>query len=121
MGIEAEPRKELLGLVRALAERIRLDEELRKPLSYLTHGNSSMVASVDPQTMPSSSLGGNAAVLEKVRMELGDCCRCTLSGIRHRIVFGEGNPGADLVFVGEAPGADEDEQGRPFVGRRGSC
>ena len=57
--------------------------------------------------------------LEQVRAELGDCHRCKLAGGRRTIVFGEGNPHAELVFVGEGPGADEDEQGRPFVGRAG--
>ncbi|KMP12626.1 hypothetical protein UR09_00850 [Candidatus Nitromaritima sp. SCGC AAA799-A02] len=57
--------------------------------------------------------------MEDVRDELGDCTRCKLSGGRKTIVFGSGNPRADLVFVGEGPGADEDEQGLPFVGRAG--
>jgi DNA polymerase len=57
--------------------------------------------------------------LEEIRADLGDCHRCKLAGGRHTIVFGEGNPHAELVFVGEGPGADEDEQGRPFVGRAG--
>jgi uracil-DNA glycosylase family 4 len=57
--------------------------------------------------------------LPKVRDELGDCTRCKLSETRKTIVFGSGNPKADLVFVGEGPGADEDEQGLPFVGRSG--
>ncbi|MBT6718638.1 MAG: uracil-DNA glycosylase [Nitrospina sp.] len=57
--------------------------------------------------------------LTQVREELGDCTRCKLSQGRKNIVFGSGNPQADLVFVGEGPGADEDEQGFPFVGRAG--
>jgi DNA polymerase len=57
--------------------------------------------------------------LNDVRMDLGDCRRCDLYKGRKNIVFGEGNPNAELVFVGEAPGADEDDQGRPFVGRAG--
>jgi len=57
--------------------------------------------------------------LEQIRADLGDCHRCKLARGRHNIVFGEGNPRAELVFVGEGPGADEDEQGRPFVGRAG--
>lgn len=50
---------------------------------------------------------------------LGDCRRCGLCETRSTIVFGVGNPEADLMFVGEAPGADEDRQGEPFVGRAG--
>jgi DNA polymerase len=57
--------------------------------------------------------------LTVVRDELGDCTRCKLSGGRRNIVFGVGNPQADLVFVGEAPGADEDMRGEPFVGVAG--
>jgi len=57
--------------------------------------------------------------LEQLRGELGDCRRCRIHLGRRNIVFGEGNPQAALVFVGEAPGADEDAQGRPFVGRAG--
>jgi DNA polymerase len=57
--------------------------------------------------------------LDKIRADLGDCQRCKLWQTRTNIVFGEGNPNAELMFVGEAPGADEDASGRPFVGRAG--
>jgi DNA polymerase len=58
--------------------------------------------------------------LQAVREDLGDCTRCKLHTLgRRQIVFGVGNPNADLMFVGEAPGADEDIQGEPFVGRAG--
>ena len=58
--------------------------------------------------------------LQAIRDELGDCTRCKLHTLgRKQIVFGVGNPAADIMFVGEAPGADEDVQGVPFVGRAG--
>ena len=57
--------------------------------------------------------------LLRVREDLGECTRCKLYKHRHTIVFGDGNPKAELVFVGEGPGADEDAQGLPFVGRAG--
>jgi len=57
--------------------------------------------------------------LEEIRNDLGDCQRCKLSPSRQNIVFGSGNSHAKLMFVGEAPGADEDKQGLPFVGRAG--
>jgi len=57
--------------------------------------------------------------LEDIRRDLGDCTRCPLHRGRTHLVFGEGNPRAELMFVGEAPGEDEDRQGRPFVGRSG--
>src|SRR5262245_19731720 len=60
-----------------------------------------------------------AAGLEAIRVEIGDCQRCKLAPKRTNIVFGSGNANAELVFVGEAPGFDEDQQGLPFVGRAG--
>lgn len=57
--------------------------------------------------------------LEQVREQLGDCTRCELCAGRKSIVFGSGNPNADLMFIGEGPGQQEDEQGLPFVGRAG--
>ncbi len=54
-----------------------------------------------------------------VRADLGECTRCKLHTTRHKIVFGDGSAAAKLVFVGEGPGADEDAQGLPFVGRAG--
>jgi len=63
----------------------------------------------------------SAAALQAIRQHLGaDCSRCKLHTLgRTQVVFGVGNPDADLMFVGEAPGADEDVQGEPFVGRAG--
>ena len=57
--------------------------------------------------------------LSQIQKDLGACERCKLCKTRTNIVFGEGNPKARLMFVGEGPGANEDEQGRPFVGRAG--
>ncbi len=62
----------------------------------------------------------NAEKLRLIREDLGDCTRCILHTLgRKQIVFGTGNPNSELMFVGEGPGADEDEQGVPFVGRAG--
>jgi DNA polymerase len=58
-------------------------------------------------------------LLKKLREEIGDCRRCKLSQKRTHIVFGEGNPDARLIFIGEAPGREEDLQARPFVGDAG--
>jgi DNA polymerase len=68
-----------------------------------------------------AALFRNAAeALVAIRDEIGDCTRCKLHALgRRQVVFGVGNPNADLMFVGEAPGADEDVQGEPFVGRAG--
>jgi DNA polymerase len=54
-----------------------------------------------------------------IRQELGECARCKLAGGRTTLVFGVGDPKAELMFVGEGPGADEDVQGEPFVGKAG--
>ncbi len=72
-----------------------------------------------PQTSAAVPVEERAAALEAIREDLGDCTRCALHRGRHTIVFGVGNPAARLMFVGEGPGADEDAQGLPFVGRAG--
>jgi uracil-DNA glycosylase len=63
--------------------------------------------------------GDRAARLQRLREELGECRRCRLGETRRKLVFGVGNPEAELLLVGEAPGRDEDEQGEPFVGPAG--
>jgi uracil-DNA glycosylase len=70
--------------------------------------------------LPLSFSKNSEEALIALRADIGDCARCKLHGLgRRQIVFGVGNPDADLMFVGEAPGADEDEQGVPFIGRAG--
>ena len=64
-------------------------------------------------------LAGSGETLEAIRADIGDCQRCKLASGRKTIVFGQGHPKARLMFVGEAPGADEDEQGLAFVGKAG--
>ncbi len=61
----------------------------------------------------------SAETLKEIRTDLGDCRRCRLSKSRKNIVFGTGNPGAKLMFVGEGPGYEEDQSGEPFVGAAG--
>jgi DNA polymerase len=69
---------------------------------------------------PEHGAGDPVKALKIIRQDLGDCTRCKLHKLgRKQIVFGVGNPRAQLMFVGEGPGADEDEQGEPFVGRAG--
>ena len=82
-----------------------------------------------PAAAPDEAVGGASVqlfasaddALQALRSEIGaDCSRCKLHTLgRRQVVFGVGNPSADLMFVGEAPGADEDVQGEPFVGRAG--
>ena len=77
------------------------------------------VMSAAPTVLPAATAGETAGRLALIREDIGDCTRCRLHERRSRIVFGSGNPQATLVFVGEGPGADEDAQGLPFVGRAG--
>lgn len=119
---EGEEKTELLTLVRSLKAQIRCDSDEGKIPSYLfmqgempqnerpLHNNLSIELHRTVRT---------AVTLEDVKQELGDCQRCSLGRLRTNLVFGEGNPKSGLVFVGEAPGGDEDMQGRPFVGRAG--
>ena len=111
-------------------DRTRLLRELKNQLLFLKDAGYSEIPieselfpknSSIPNTTPINIVESNQKVktLTQVRDELGDCTRCKLSTGRKSIVFGSGNPKADLVFVGEGPGADEDEQGLPFVGRAG--
>jgi uracil-DNA glycosylase family 4 len=103
-------------LRRALTERIRYYNELgiydfyrHEPIAELPHEPEASVIVEDP-----------ALLLRTIREDLGDCTRCPLHQQgRKQIVFGVGNPNAELMFIGEAPGADEDQQGEPFVGRAG--
>ena len=64
-------------------------------------------------------VGSRRRTLEQIRADLGDCTRCKLSTTRKSIVFGVGDPNAPLMFVGEAPGEQEDKRGEPFVGPAG--
>jgi uracil-DNA glycosylase family 4 len=72
-----------------------------------------------PVSEPRALASGPADSLALIREDIGDCTRCRLHEGRSKIVFGSGNQQAKLVFVGEGPGADEDAQGLPFVGRAG--
>lgn len=79
--------------------------------SYLRTSTPDHVAMKEDET--------SARRLQLIREDLGDCDRCKLHTTRTKLVYGVGNPEADLMFVGEAPGRDEDRQGVPFVGRAG--
>jgi uracil-DNA glycosylase family 4 len=74
---------------------------------------------VPPQIASAVPSADRASALQLIRDEIGDCTRCALHSGRNKIVFGDGSPSARLMFVGEGPGADEDAQGLPFVGKAG--
>ena len=80
-----------------------------------------VVPSDSPEVTLTAPVFASAAdALAAIRTDIGDCMRCKLHTLgRQQVVFGVGNPSAELMFVGEAPGADEDVQGEPFVGRAG--
>jgi uracil-DNA glycosylase family 4 len=97
-----EPREEMAAKKSAVVTKVS-DENLRVLTPH-----------------PEQSVSDPAAALKLIREDLGDCTRCKLHKQgRKQIVFGVGNPRAELMFVGEGPGADEDAQGEPFVGRAG--
>lgn len=93
-----------------------VDETLKQVREYLEFQIDSGLRHVlsAPVTEESRDSG-----LEAIRREMGDCRRCRLCEARTNIVFGEGDPDARLMFIGEGPGRDEDAAGRPFVGRAG--
>ena len=102
--------------------------ELRSYLSWAGEGGPVMVslpptpAPTSPSPSPSTSIPmGKLPIvsLDDVRARMGECTLCKLHKGRHTIVFGVGNPEARLMFVGEAPGEDEDVKGEPFVGKAG--
>ena len=72
-----------------------------------------------PEIAAAVPAADRAAALQLIRDEIGDCTRCALHTGRNKLVFGDGSPSARLMFVGEGPGADEDAQGLPFVGKAG--
>jgi uracil-DNA glycosylase len=81
-------------------------------------GTSVVIPALDSPSLFDERIEGDT--LERIREDIGPhCTRCKLHKARSKIVFGVGNPQAQLVFVGEGPGRDEDEQGEPFVGRAG--
>lgn len=121
-----------------LAERVRFYRELGIYDFYRRESAANLTAATtetqDPVSLPNTgeepTLARRAITTEEqitpekalllIREDLGDCTRCPLHKQgRKQIVFGVGNPRADIMFVGEGPGADEDQQGEPFVGRAG--
>jgi uracil-DNA glycosylase len=120
--LPTDPSEDLRRIVSSFRDYAEWERGSRRRLSFFRAAGSPPAAPESAGADPVVQVGTAPPVtgaLENVRAELGDCQRCALAASRKNIVFGEGNPRADLVFVGEAPGADEDAQGRPFVGRAG--
>ena len=121
--LPAEEIPAVLQTVTATATEPLTPDSFEKP-SEMRRAVSSTPSVVPPtiRSIPKSApiapeLRANA--LQAIRDEIGDCQRCPLAPTRNKIVFGDGDPNARLMFVGEGPGADEDAQGLPFVGRGG--
>lgn len=115
IGIIRDAKEYLLSLKETGVEEVFVNKDSPPPLSSS--------ASPDKER---EGKGEEAAIirqkdqmLEKLREKIGNCRRCKLSKGRTHIVFGTGNPGARLLFVGEGPGEEEDRQGKPFVGKAG--
>lgn len=114
---------------RALAARIQYYRELgitdfyrrtpRKLSEISQPSKEELVSNAELPIVRQPAVTDKVAALAEIRDDIGDCTRCRLHKGRTNLVFGVGNPNAELMFVGEGPGADEDAQGEPFVGRAG--
>lgn len=124
----ASDRQELAALVISLRRHLQRQE--RVGIRFLSKGEASQTNSIvatddhllsgtEGDLFSDSSETYKAKTLEELREAIGDCRRCKLWPGRTHLVFGVGNPKAQLMFIGEGPGRDEDLQGEPFVGRAG--
>jgi DNA polymerase len=114
-GVSAEEISEMTA-----SSQPELREEMapRKSVAVRKPADEGIFEILNPK--PEQGVSDPVAALKLIREDLGDCTRCKLHQQgRKQIVFGVGNPRAELMFVGEGPGADEDAQGEPFVGRAG--
>jgi uracil-DNA glycosylase len=117
MGLMPEsPHEELRRLAAGLREFVNYQRRLGVQIIEGNHLMASAKPAL-PTEAPPEPL--DEMSLEAIRKEMGDCRRCQLWQSRTRLVFGEGDPKARLMFIGEAPGAEEDRQGEPFVGEAG--
>jgi uracil-DNA glycosylase family 4 len=135
MGVHEFYRNETLGAVELPpeVEAVAVEEPVRvalteppvtvlETLTPMELNIAKLISFNDLAPMPAVRVaaGDRVAALEAIRKDIGDCTRCPLAyGGRRNIVFGNGDPNARLMFVGEGPGADEDTQGLPFVGKSG--
>ena len=113
-----------LGFTEVFRQEASAEEQVAPVLQSVPESMPATAAPVALPVIPASGLFDRAAeepreTLAQIQADLGACTRCRLHEGRHTIVFGVGSPQAKVVFVGEGPGADEDAQGIPFVGRAG--
>lgn len=120
-----ELRQELAALTASVGQHLRRARELGQLWVPAGTASSGVIAPVDDSAADNSPAEEAAGprvpgmALAQVRDVLGDCKRCRLHSGRRNLVFGVGSPDAEVMFVGEAPGRDEDAQGEPFVGKAG--
>ena len=120
----AEEARRLVGAARALLEEL-VEEGVEAIPRTARPGEAAAPVAAQPgtaavqTTLLDAGPWGERPTLEQVRATLGECRRCRLSEGRTQIVFGDGDPHAQLLFIGEGPGETEDQQGLPFVGRAG--
>lgn len=119
--MSGHPRQALLEQIRFLhelgVEAVRVP--VRAPVASTGAGRGLPSLPAPGAAVPPGSPASLAGALGEVREQMGDCTRCPLAASRTNIVFGVGDPSADLMFVGEGPGQEEDQRGEPFVGRAG--
>jgi uracil-DNA glycosylase len=120
-----------LALIEKLSQSVILESEVKVQLEPLREAQPAPVTTEENAIPPRKPIAAQpeiaapvapadrAAALLAIREDIGDCTRCALHKGRNKIVFADGSPDARLLFVGEGPGADEDAQGLPFVGRAG--
>src|SRR5436305_6051244 len=94
-------------------------EPAPEPVLVAAAGRSSISSTSSTFDSPLPVVQDKPAALKLIREDIGDCTRCRLHKGRNKLVFGVGNVNTDIMFIGEGPGADEDPQGEPFVGRAG--
>jgi len=121
--VEAEPAP-IEATLGALGPEAQVPSRMGAPGLASETGDSQQEISTIPTRKPAPALNiipaqDRAAALQAIRDDIGNCTRCALHKGRNKIVFADGSPTARLMFVGEGPGADEDAQGLPFVGRAG--
>lgn len=119
MGVDRSPAEEWRSVVRGLRTLLEGGQDLGLAPPEVSAESLSYLNTRACRRAPLSSKEPQARTLEELRKVLGDCQRCPLHRGRNHLVFGEGSSRAELVFVGEGPGREEDRIGRPFVGEAG--
>lgn len=115
----ADLRDELASTMQNIERYLMQEMDLFGNTLATGHPAPSVTAKEQLPAPPQSEPWSGSESLEVLHTRINDCLKCQLGQTRKNFVFGVGNPDADVMFIGEAPGADEDAQGEPFVGRAG--